>query len=434
VAATNRLTPDRLADEVARLVPATPLVVALGGGADSAVAAWATANTPSVRGVFVRHGLVGSTVLEGAALALGDHLGIDVAVVDAIVQPGSSLEDRARTARWRAISEMLGDGETVVMGHTQDDQAETVLMNLLRGSGGAGVAGMLRSRPGVIRPLLGYSRAELRGIAEELDLPFADDPGNNDLGFLRNRLRVELIPTIERDYQPRLRAVLARAGSLAAMDDRLIEELADEIPISEDAGAVLVPLAPLVTASRPVAARAVRRALRRLLDPYAGSESDIDAVLAVAERRSEAATLSGALAVAREGPYVAIDPGSAATPIPVAITVPASVRFGPDVVTLRRVDVLPPARGSILLVDPAVVGADTVLRTAAKGERIDVDEGSKAIRTVLSERGIPVRRRAGWPVVANGGRIAAIVGVRVAPWARPTTREAVAIERKQDSS
>jgi len=384
--------------------------------------------------VFVQHGLVGSARLERAARALGRHLGIDVVVVDAVVESGSSLEDRARTARWRAIAGVRGDDETVITGHTQDDQAETVLMNLLRGSGGAGIAGMLRSRPGVVRPLLGYSRADLRGIAEDLDLPFADDPANDDLSLLRNRLRADLIPIIERDYQPRFRSALARAGSLAAMDDRLLEELADEISIIDDGGALLVPVALLATSPRPVATRAVRRALRRLLDPYPGSESDIAAVLDVAERRREAATLSGALAVTREGPYVAIDPGPAAPPLPVPVSVPAELRFGPGVVTLRCVDAISRRRRSALLVDPAFFGPDTVLRAAEDGERIDIDEGSKSVRTVLSERGIAVRRRAGWPVVANGGRIAAIVGVRVAPWARPTTPEAVAIERKQDSS
>lgn len=417
---------------MACLIPPTELIVALGGGADSAVAAWAAAHSPAVRGVFVQHGLVGSALLERAARALGHHLGIDIVVVDAIVEPGSSLEDRARTARWRAIARVRADDETVITGHTQDDQAETVLMNLLRGSGGAGIAGMLRSRPGVVRPLLGYPRAELRRVAEELDLPFADDPANDDLGFLRNRLRADLIPIIERDYQPRFRSALARAGSFAAMDDRLIEELAGEIPIIDDAGALLVPVALLATSPRPVAARAVRRALRRLLDPYPGSESDIAAVFDVAERRSEAATLSGALAVTREGPYVAIDPGPVAPPMPVPVAVPAELRFGPDVVTLRRVDAASQRRRSVLLVDPAIVGPDTVLRAAEDGERIDIDEGSKTVRAVLSEHGIAVRRRAGWPVVANGGRIAAIVGMRVAPWARPTTPEAVAIERKQD--
>ncbi len=432
MAATNRLTPDRLANEVVGLLPPGPLVVALGGGADSAVAAWATANAPSVRAVFVRHGLDGSASLERAALALSSQLEIELVTTDAAVEPGPSLEGRARTARWRAIGAVLSEGETVVTGHTQDDQAETVLMNLLRGSGAAGVAGMLRSRPGVVRPVLGYPRSELRTVAETLRLPFIDDPANDDPAFLRNRIRNELIPSIESDYQPGLRAVLARAGSLAAMDDRLIEELADGIPVIAKAGAVIIPIAPLTTAPRPVAARSVRRALRQLLDPYAGSESDVDAVLAIAYGRAEAATLSGALAATREGPFVAIDSGLGVVPSPQAASVPASVQFGRELITFDLVEVSLPRRRSILLTDPSVFGPDTVIRATTAGERIDVEEGSKTVRTVLSERGVPVRQRSGWPVVANGGRIAAIVGVRVAPWARPTNSEAVAIERKQD--
>ena len=287
MAAADRLTPDQLAAEAHDLLPESPLVVALGGGADSAVAAWTAAHRPTTRGIFVRHGLDGSLALERAAGALGAHLGIGVTYVDAPVDVGPSLESRAREARWGAIADAVDADETVVTGHTLDDQAETVVMNLMRGSGSAGIAGMLRSRPGVVRPLLGFSRADIRLLAEELSLPFVDDPANDDERFLRNRVRRKLLPDLEENYAPGVRGTLARTGALAAADDHLIESLTDDIPVVGDARTVSIPIAALLTAPQPVAARSIRRSLRRLLHPYAGSESDIDVTVSSMLRREK---------------------------------------------------------------------------------------------------------------------------------------------------
>jgi tRNA(Ile)-lysidine synthase len=435
MAAADRLTPDQLTAEARDLLPESPLVVALGGGADSAVAAWTAAHRSATRGIFVRHGFDGSPALEAAAGQLGAHLGIGVTLVDAPVGAGPSLESRAREARWVAIADAIGAGETVVTGHTQDDQAETVIMNLMRGSGSAGVAGMLRSRPGVVRPLLGFSRADIRSLAEELSLPFVDDPANEDERFLRNRVRRSLLPDLEENYAPGIRGTLARVGALAAADDRLIERLTDDIPVVEDARTVSIPIAALVTAPQPVAARSIRRALRRFLDPYAGSEADVETVLAIAAGRSESAMISGSLTVTREGPFVTVDSGHAVGggAMSLAVSVPGEIRFGGHTLTFEHVGTSQITRVSTLLLDPEVFGGTTLIRASTEGDRIDIDGGSKAVRTVLSERGIPVRSRSTWPVVVEGARIAAVVGIRAAPWARPTTRQAVAIRWKQES-
>lgn len=435
MASADRLTPDLLAAEAADLLPEGPLAVALGGGADSAVAAWTAARRTTTRGVFVRHGLKGSKVLEDAAGALGSHLGFGVTYLDARVDEGPSLESRAREARWDAIADAVDEDETVVTGHTQDDQAETVMMNLMRGSGSAGIAGMLRSRPGVVRPLLGFSRADIRSVAEQLRLPFVDDPANEEERYLRNRVRRRLLPDLEENYAPGIRGTLARTGALAAADDRLIESLSDDIPIVGGARTVSIPIAALATAPQPVAARAVRRALRRLLHPYAGSEGDVDAVLAVAAGLSDTAMISGSLAVAREGPFVTVASTSANGDgsMPLRVSVPGEIQFGDHIVTFEDVDVSQITRVSTLHIDPKVFGSTTVIRQAKEGDRIEIEGGSKAVRTVLSEHGIPVRSRSAWPVVAEDARIVAIVGIRAAPWARPTTRQAVAIRWRQES-
>ena len=421
------MNPDHVAAAADDVAPAGPLVVALGGGADSAVAAWSVAHREQVRGIFICHHLEGSAVLETAARAVTSMLDMELETVDAPVAPGPSLEERARNIRWRAIEDAVGVDETIVTGHTGDDQAETVLMNLLRGSGTAGLAGMARSRPGVVRPLLSFDRAGIRSVALALSLPFADDPANRDPSHLRNRIRSELLPLIERDYRPGIRSVLARTGTLAAADERIIEGLASRIPVLIDDGVVLIPTAPLQTAPVPVAARAVRTALRRLLAPYAGTAADVSAVLGVATGKTPPVTITSDLLVKREGPFVAIGSGESTPLDETRIRVPASVPFGPAVVRLAFDDGNPVHRHSTLLLDAAAVGPDAVVRGTREGDRIEIDGGSKAVRTVLAERGIPVRKRTVWPVIASGGRIAAIVGVRVAPWARPSSGRTVVV-------
>jgi tRNA(Ile)-lysidine synthase len=434
MAESNRLNPDQISGAVHERLPDGPLIVALGGGADSAVAAWAVSKHAKTRGVFVRHALIGSERLERAALDLGNAVGIDVTVIEAPVTEGPSLEDRARRLRWRAIEEEADDTETIVTGHTRDDQAETVLMNLLRGSGNAGVAGMLRSRPGVVRPLMGISRADLRAIAEDLSLPFADDPSNEDPGHLRNRIRRDLLPDLERDYRTGIRTVLARTGALAAADDQMIEDLAAVIPVLDDDGAVLIPSAPLATAHRSVASRVVRRALRRLLDPYAGSAADVEAVLRLAELRVGSVMLTNALVATREGPCISIGFGRPVRPQPETVYVPSSIDFGGTLISFAHVGGLPVRPRSTLLVDPSVLALDAVVRCSDEGDRIEIEAGSKTIRDVLAEHEVPVRQRSTWPVVESSGRISVAVGIRVAPWARPTTNEAVAITRERGRS
>ena len=434
MAEPNRLNPGQISGAVHERLPDGPLIVALGGGADSAVAAWAVSKHATTRGVFVRHGLMGSAGLESAALDLGNAVGIDVTVIEAPVTEGPSLEDRARRLRWQAIEGEADDTETIVTGHTRDDQAETVLMNLLRGSGNAGIAGMLRSRPGVVRPLLGISRADLRATAEELNLPFADDPSNDDPGHLRNRIRRDLLPDLERNYRTGIRTVLARTGALAAADDQTIESLAAEVPVLDDGDAILIPSATLATAHRSVASRVVRRALRRLLDPYAGSVADVEAVLSLAELRVGSVTLTNALVATREGPYIAIGSGRPVRPRAEIIYIPSSIDFGGTVISFAHVGGLLVRPRSTLLIDSSVLAGDAVVRCSDDGDRIEIEAGSKTVRDVLAEHEVPVRHRSTWPVVESGGRIAVVVGIRVAPWARPTTNQAVAITRERGRS
>lgn len=148
----------------------------------------------------------------------------DVAALAA--ERGSSLEEAGREARYAFLGELAErDDALIATAHTLDDAAETVLINLLRGSGLAGARGIPARRGRVVRPLLGERRATLRGLLDDAGLAYRDDPTNHDPAFLRNRVRAELLPLLE-SLRPGAVAGLARFARLAADDDDLLDAIA----------------------------------------------------------------------------------------------------------------------------------------------------------------------------------------------------------------
>jgi len=403
------------AADVAERLPKGPVIVALSGGADSAaLASIVAAAGVTARCVTVDHGLPASGALVAAAAEIAGRLGLDQCVLTAPQTGGSETE--LRTVRLRMLEDEAGPDELVLTAHTSDDQAETLLGNLFRGAGAAGLAGIPAGRGRFVRPMLGMTREEARLIAERAGLPFLDDPQNRDSAIRRNRIRLETIPTLEAAYNPALRTALASAAATLAVDDLALEGLARAIPHRSDRGAVLLPAAALATVDLAVAVRAVRTALRSFLDPYAGRRRDVEAVMAVATGASRS-SLSGALLASREGPWVAIHPleGPAAPP-PADLEVPGTVRFGGwriDAVSGGPPRVRPLGRTRIHL---AGLGGDLVVRGAEDGDRIAIDDGQKAVAEALREAGAPVRVRSGWPVVEADGRIAWVAAVRAAAW------------------
>ena len=193
-----------------------PLVCGVSGGPDStALLALAVAAGCQVTAVHVDHGLrPGSADEAGVVAAAAARLGARFRAVRVEVPDGPNLEARAREARHRAL------GPGAATGHTMDDQAETVLGNLLRGAGVHGLAGM---RAGPSHPLLALRRSETVALCARLGLATVRDPSNDDPRFVRNRVRAELLPLCAdiagRDVVP----VLARQAALLAGDADLLD-------------------------------------------------------------------------------------------------------------------------------------------------------------------------------------------------------------------
>jgi len=138
---------------------------------------------------------------------------------------GRSLEEAGREARYRFLEEIAPPRALIATGHTADDAVETVLINLLRGSGLAGARGIPARRGRVVRPLIGERRAHLRALLDAAGIGYGIDPSNDDPAYLRNRIRHEVVPLLER-VRPGASVRIADFARLAADDDALLDELA----------------------------------------------------------------------------------------------------------------------------------------------------------------------------------------------------------------
>ncbi len=226
-----------LAQLAAEAGPPRRYVVAFSGGLDSTVLLHALATSAAdhhiaLLAVHINHGL------QTAADAWGDHCramaeayGVEILVerVSVDLDAGQGLEAAARDARYRALKPMIQDGDWLLSAHHQDDQAETLLLNLLRGSGPAGLAGIGALRPfaggWLARPLLAYSRSELQAYAEQHALSWIDDPSNADSLRDRNFLRHEILPRL-RSRWPDVVTCLHRSGRIASDAALLLDDLA----------------------------------------------------------------------------------------------------------------------------------------------------------------------------------------------------------------
>jgi tRNA(Ile)-lysidine synthase len=213
-----------------------PLLVACSGGPDSlALAAGAAVvarrRGDEVRAVVVDHGLQpgSDAVATGVAELLRSRVGIETAVVHVdVTDAGSGPEAAAREARYAALEQAAGPRELVLLGHTLDDQAETVLLGLARGSGLRSLSGMAVVRGHFVRPLLGLRRAVTVACCAEFGLEPWLDPHNADGRFARVRVRQRVLPMLEAELGPGVAEALARTAELARADADLLDELAAE--------------------------------------------------------------------------------------------------------------------------------------------------------------------------------------------------------------
>tara|TARA_Y100000385_G_scaffold92557_1_gene95554 strand:- start:2209 stop:3153 length:945 start_codon:yes stop_codon:yes gene_type:complete len=254
--------------------PGTTVVCALSGGPDSAaLVALAVAADLDVRAVHVDHGLRPSSAEDASiAKAIADRFDVQFRCERVEVADGANLEARARDARRAAV------GADALTGHTADDQAETMLLRLLRSAGGAGLAAM---NPGPAKPILALRRTETHELCTLLNLKVAHDPTNSDRRFRRNRIRHDVIPLLNDVADRDVTTLLTRSSTLLREDEALLNQLAVDLDPTDAQGLAAAPL--------PLARRSVRQwilsATVDLDDPFNHHPPDaatVERVLAVA--------------------------------------------------------------------------------------------------------------------------------------------------------
>jgi tRNA(Ile)-lysidine synthase len=222
------------------------LVTACSGGADSLALAFAARYVASRRdlkyaAVIIDHGLQqGSADIAARVRDQLDRLGYHDVIITAVQVDQSAavgLEAAAREARYRALdTEARARSATVMLGHTRDDQAETVLLGLARGSGSRSLAGMASRSGHFVRPFLRIRRATTEQVCVELGLDPWRDPHNADRRFTRVRVRETVLPTLEAELGPGVAEALARTAELVRDDNELLDRLAAEASRTEGLG------------------------------------------------------------------------------------------------------------------------------------------------------------------------------------------------------
>lgn len=257
--------------------PEERILVAVSGGADSVCLLHVLHSLTATLGCELAvahfdHGLRPAEDPQETAFAasLASSLGVECACgqPEIPLDPGSpSLEERARLARYTFLEETcrrLGTHK-IALAHHMNDQAETVLMRLLRGSGAEGLAGMAPVRGGrFIRPLIEVSRAEIEAYLRAKGLPYMSDSSNRSLDPLRNRLRLELIPFLA-SFQPRIVERLAATAEILRLDHAFLKQCADEWireRCEHESGSVKIPRAAFVSLPAGLQNHVIREVLR----------------------------------------------------------------------------------------------------------------------------------------------------------------------------
>jgi tRNA(Ile)-lysidine synthase len=413
---------DRALEGQGRGVPPRALVVALSGGADSVALLDALVALAPRRGLrlvaaHLDHGLRPESgddarFCEGLCRRLGVPFRIGHADVRARAErERRGLEDAARRERYLFLHRVLGqeDADAIATAHTRDDQAETLILRLLRGSGRVGLGAMSARRRGIVRPLLTLSRQDVFAHLEARGLSWREDPSNADPRHVRNRVRHELLPYLETRFNPRIKEALARTAGILADEARLMQGHTRRVlarACRTDGDGVVLLRTILVEAPRAVARLTIRAALEaaggrrgvgaghieRLLtlacDPASSGRS-----LALPGGRVAHVRFDEIRVAPRTNPVSAFD---YSLPVPGRVELPAglAVETSPDASGFGD--------GLRVAVPP-----DTPLsvRTRRPGDRVLWHGREIALKRFLLDRRIPAEERDGLPLLAAGSRI-----------------------------
>ncbi len=335
-----------------------------------------------------------------------------------------SVEVAGRLAR-RAFLDDLKRGrgaDGIATAHTQDDQAETVLLRLLRGAGQRGLSGIAPHRDGRVRPVLFATRAELRRELEARGQGWREDATNTDLAHPRNRVRHELLPYLDQHFNPRTRRALARLADAVRADDLLLARQGATVAsaaVQPAEDGIRLESATLLALPEAIARRVVQHALTAAGHSAPDAEA-VAAVLEVARGNRSAADarnlrvepLSGFVVLVRR------DATRPLAPFREALTVPGAVQMqGAGWILEAQGPLARPcpglAVGDVARIDAASVTGGLVVRSRQPGDRMRPGGlgGSKKVQDIFVDRKVPRVERDRVPIVTDvAGRIVWVAG------------------------
>lgn len=405
------------------------VVVGFSGGADSmALAHWLAGKVDSARIVLahVNHMLRGEEAErdEAAAREFARRTGLRFIVsktdVKALAkQKGMGLEECGRTVRYDFFESLApGENDRILTAHNADDNAETVLLNLCRGAGLDGLCGIPHRRGKILRPFLKVSREEIEEYCCINGLPFVTDSSNLSGEFVRNRVRLEVMPVL-RELNPRFVEAVSQAAELLGRDREFLREGAERLieraerPYGMDAAALLD--APEAVSARALKVWLERQGCGRL------EKKHLDEVRACLENGG-AAQLPGGVTVRRaQGILSAVREG-AAEPFSLAVRLPRNfgeaekMRLpGGKVLILEKKQVFPEKNGQKIhnllfknALDYDIITRTLVARTRREGDRFSPagGSGSKSLKQVFQECSMPAGLRNSAVLLECAGKLA----------------------------
>jgi len=356
-----------------------------------------------------------------------------------------SLQMAARRLRFDFLEEVRRDHayDHLALGHTADDQVELFFLRLLRGAGSEGLKGMWpRTAGGMVRPLLAAGKELVLAWLHQEKLSCREDPSNLNRRYLRNRLRLDLIPTLMRDYNPRLKTAIWRLMALLQEDERLLGETAgqawDQVGrwVTPELAVLSIPR--LCDLSPGMETRLLRLTLGRFLTHREITSAQVKALLALARgRQSGGAITWGSCQVARAGAELHFSPL-----LPPPFAHPFAVLPGVGIVehhvgwrlqAKNLSDPLPasgPAAPAAIWLDQGQVSFPLTLRPFLPGDRFwpEGAPGVKKMQDFLVDAKVPRWLRPHLPLVASGDRVVWAPGLRLAEPAKLTPASRGALE------
>jgi tRNA(Ile)-lysidine synthase len=360
-----------------------------------------------------------------------------------------SPEDAARRVRYAflgATAARLG-ADRIAIGHTADDQAETVLLRLLRGAGLTGLAGMPPVRGRIIRPLIQVRRSAVLAFLQAHRIPFREDPSNRQRRYSRNRLRLELLPLLQQHGNPRLVETLSTTAMLLAADDAALQAIARErltaMRLPAPAGHVCLSVDGLAGQPPALQRRILREALREIDGDWQGArQSHIAAILRLLATRggTKGLSLPRRLVVERRYDVLVMRPAEVAVaavePRPLPIPGQCVIdELGVSMASQRLARGPTPAAwpsGDVVWLDAAAVGDALWVRTRRPGDRFQPlgCPHPRKLKAFLIDAKIPRPLRDRLVLVEAPRGIAWVAGVQLADWAKVTaaTRDIVQLQ------